>query len=105
MSPIERVRARAAAVAVLGLGYYATENEIRQAWHRIALECHPDRDRTQMERFTAAKHARDSLLGPDAQVEGAERSEQSMGAVMPRRVCGQSPARGPATRRPQMQRF
>ncbi|MGC9419961.1 MAG: J domain-containing protein, partial [Rhodovulum sp.] len=93
MTPIERVRARAEALADLGLGYYATDREIEEAWHRIARTCHPDRDAAQVDVFTRAKLARDFLIG-DRPTGRADAD----GGVVPRRIRG----RGTAAVRPVM---
>ncbi|TCP44104.1 hypothetical protein [Rhodovulum marinum] len=90
MTPIEKVRARAEALADLGLGYYATDREIEQAWHHIARTCHPDRDAAEIDRFTRAKLARDFLIG-EARASAAP--GPAHGGIVPRRVR----RRGPAT--------
>ncbi len=83
MSPIERVQARAAAVSALELGYHSNAEEIREAWHRIALECHPDQDSGQTDRFIRAKLARDFLIGDDRCKDSGEPADEP---IVPRRV-------------------
>lgn len=85
MGPIDRVRAKAWALAELGLGYYAEHAQIKAAWHRIARECHPDVDRSQLDRFTRAKFARDFLIGEEGCIAPPEDSGDTR-SVAPRRI-------------------
>ena len=63
MTPIEKARARSAALAVLGLGLHADADEIRQAWKRRAYATHPDRAQGTDDAFVQAKSAFDFLTG------------------------------------------
>ena len=66
MSPIERVRARAAAAELLGLRRNADHEEVRAAWRRAALELHPDKAGGDRARFSDA-HAAYAFLSDDAE--------------------------------------
>ena len=68
MTPIERVRARAASLQALGLGQYASESEIRDAWKRIAMETHPDQTNGSQAKFAKAKAAYDMLRGDEGDI-------------------------------------
>lgn len=61
MDPIDRVRARADALAELGVDKNADTEEIRQAWRRIAFEAHPDHGASDTIGFSRAKAAYDLL--------------------------------------------
>ncbi|WP_343080013.1 J domain-containing protein [Ostreiculturibacter nitratireducens] len=61
MSPIEKSRAKSVALKALGLGLYANDVEIRDAWKRIAFETHPDRNGSTHAEFARAKAAYDFL--------------------------------------------
>ncbi|MEL6205297.1 MAG: DnaJ domain-containing protein [Pseudomonadota bacterium] len=44
MKPLERIRAREAALGMLGVTRSAEPEEVRAAWHKLAFEWHPDRN-------------------------------------------------------------
>ena len=68
MSPFERVRARAAALEVLGVSHYADQEEIRAAWRKLAFESHPDRNEGNHIDFERVRAAYDFLQeGPKPQ--------------------------------------
>lgn len=62
MSPIEKARAKSAALQVLGLENHAGQAEIRAAWRKKAFETHPDRNGGALEAFTRAREAYELLL-------------------------------------------
>ena len=84
MSPIERVRARVAAVELLGLHRNADHEEVRAAWRRAALELHPDKAGGDRARFADA-HAAYEFLSDDAASERftMANSARVQGAVAP----------------------
>lgn len=63
MSPLEKVRARAAALEVLGVSHHANQDEIRTAWRRLAFESHPDRNDGAHVDFERVRAAYDFLQG------------------------------------------
>ncbi|RYH12111.1 DnaJ domain-containing protein [Tropicimonas sp. IMCC6043] len=71
MSPIERVRAKAQASEILGVGVHAGPEELRAAWRRMARSLHPDQMAGDSRRFMNARAAYDLLAdiaGPAAEV-------------------------------------
>ncbi|KUJ73328.1 hypothetical protein AVO45_14665 [Ruegeria marisrubri] len=83
MSPIERVRARAAALEELGVASGAGPEEIREAWRRAAFDAHPDRAGGDGDDFARVKAAYDVLR--KAGLTGPDRSESANRAPRPRR--------------------
>lgn len=61
MSPIERVRAKAAASEVLGVRAHANSSEVRAAWRRAARQLHPDQDGGDSRNFVNARAAYEFL--------------------------------------------
>ncbi|WP_170783906.1 J domain-containing protein [Ruegeria lacuscaerulensis] len=61
MEAVEKMKARAAALAALGLDQTAGSEDIRQAWRNIAFNVHSDRTRGDSSEFTRAKEAYDLL--------------------------------------------
>lgn len=117
MTPIERVRAKDAARAVLGVRSSADAAEIRAAWRRAAFAAHPDRHGGDQRGFVQAKAAYDLLSaqfeieeGQSAhrettraetrQSEGAPRTAAHPARHTARRAPGT--ASGPAPQRPRL---
>jgi hypothetical protein len=98
MTPIERVRAKDAARAVLGVPAAADATEIRAAWRRAAFAAHPDRHGGDQSGFVRAKAAYDILsAGFDTEADRA-----APAAATPTRTTAvhEAPRRaGPAARR------
>ncbi|SNS78452.1 J domain-containing protein [Tropicimonas sediminicola] len=93
MSPIERVRAKAAASEILGVSSHASLEELRAAWRRAAKVLHPDQDGGDTRRFAQAKAAYDLLSNnepEDLDVAAFARSTRT------------APARNASVRRPQV---
>ena len=61
MEPVDKVRARADALADLGLSPCAGSQEIRDAWRQIAFHSHPDHKDGDSSGFSRAKAAGISL--------------------------------------------
>ncbi|TMV09771.1 J domain-containing protein [Ruegeria sediminis] len=61
MGPIDKVRARTAALEELGVDVDAGPDEIREAWRRVAFQAHPDHSGGDNEDFARAKAAYDVL--------------------------------------------
>ncbi|MFD0978617.1 J domain-containing protein [Tropicimonas aquimaris] len=93
MSPIERVRAKAAASEILGVSSHASLEELRSAWRRAAKVLHPDQDGGDTRRFAQAKAAYDLL-------SNNETADPDLAAFA--RASRAAPARNAAVRRPQM---
>lgn len=89
MSPIERVRARAEASEILGVGAHAGPDELRAAWRRIARELHPDQASGDSRRFLNARAAYDLLAEAD---DGTMAMPEGLRPA-PERVVGERAAR------------
>lgn len=61
MEPVERINARADALAALGLDQTAGSDDIREAWRHIAFRAHPDHRNGDCTHFARAKEAYDFL--------------------------------------------
>ncbi|MGR3291817.1 MAG: DnaJ domain-containing protein [Paracoccaceae bacterium] len=62
---IENAKTKAEALQTLGLRRYATDDEIRETWRKIAMNSHPDSPTGSLDEFTVAKAAYDYLYNPD----------------------------------------
>ncbi len=86
MEPIDRIKARASALEVLGLAHRAGSDEVRAAWRSIAFRAHPDHRHGDSSKFTQAKKAYDFL-----RAEGlAGKDDESDAPTMPKRPTLQS---------------
>ncbi|WP_170400527.1 J domain-containing protein [Ruegeria arenilitoris] len=61
MEPVEKINARADALAALGLDQTAGSDDIRDAWRHIAFRAHPDHRNGDCTHFARAKEAYDFL--------------------------------------------
>lgn len=61
MEPVDKIKARADALEVLGLDQNAGSDEIRDAWRHIAFHAHPDHTQGDCTSFARAKEAYDLL--------------------------------------------
>ncbi|WP_037308372.1 DnaJ domain-containing protein [Ruegeria halocynthiae] len=61
MEPVDKIMARADALAVLGLDQSAGSDDIRDAWRHIAFHAHPDHTTSDCSSFARAKEAYDLL--------------------------------------------
>jgi hypothetical protein len=82
-SPIEKLRARSDAYAMLGLHEDAGPGEIHAAWRRVAFEVHPDRNGGDPAAFERAKAAYD-LIAPSAARAGGGASAGARAGARPR---------------------
>ncbi len=81
MEPVDKVRARADALADLGLSPCAGSQEIRDAWRQIAFHSHPDHKDGDSSGFSRAKAAYDFLRKEGLVTKGGA----SSGPPQPRR--------------------
>jgi len=82
-SPIEKLRARSDAYAMLGLHEDAGPGEIHAAWRRVAFEVHPDRNGGDPAAFARAKAAYD-LIAPSPARAGGRASAGARTGARPR---------------------
>ena len=96
MTPIERVRAKDAARAILGVRPAADATEIRAAWRRAAFDAHPDRHGGDQSGFVRAKAAYDLLsAGVEAGVVAGAEHGPAAGAQAPCAVPRTTSRAGP----------
>ncbi|WP_170331856.1 J domain-containing protein [Ruegeria arenilitoris] len=70
MEPVDKINARADALAALGLDQTAESDDIRDAWRHIAFRAHPDHRNGDCAHFTRAKEAYDFLRSEGLTVKG-----------------------------------
>ncbi|NVO54441.1 J domain-containing protein [Rhodobacteraceae bacterium B1Z28] len=78
MEPVDKIKARADALADLGLDQCAGSDDIRDAWRRIAFHAHPDHTGGECANFSRAKMAYDFLRKEGLTAKGPTHSGQRM---------------------------